>query len=91
MTKPYHVGHCARNGLLAALLAAEGMTANPRRLKMLKGFSMSIMDQAHFDPDKLFVGFASPFDLLSRGLRFKQHPCCASTHPALDALIRIMR
>src|SRR6478672_4343043 len=28
MTKPLHVGHCSRNGLFAALLAAEGFTAN---------------------------------------------------------------
>ena len=28
MMKPLHVGHCARNGLYAALLAREGYTAN---------------------------------------------------------------
>src|SRR2546427_140108 len=27
MTKPYHAGHAARNGVLAALLAREGLTA----------------------------------------------------------------
>src|SRR5258705_6430758 len=27
MTKPFHIGHAARNGLCAALLAQEGMTA----------------------------------------------------------------
>src|SRR5205814_1903781 len=29
MTKPLHVGHTARNGLFAALLARDGFTANP--------------------------------------------------------------
>jgi 2-methylcitrate dehydratase PrpD len=28
MTKPLHVGHCARNGLFAALLAERDFTAN---------------------------------------------------------------
>src|SRR5882672_6605866 len=30
MMKPLHVGHCARNGLYAALLAREGYTANAK-------------------------------------------------------------
>ena len=28
MTKPLHVGHAARNGMLAALLAADGITSS---------------------------------------------------------------
>jgi 2-methylcitrate dehydratase PrpD len=91
MTKPYHVGHCARNGLLAALLAAEGMTANAAALEDAQGFFNVYNGPGTFDADKLFSGFASPFDLVEPGVAFKQHPCCASTHPALDALIRIMR
>ena len=38
MTKPFHVGHAARNGLLAALLAKEGMTANAGALEHPQGF-----------------------------------------------------
>ena len=33
MVKPLHVGHCARNGLLAALLADAGYDANPAVLE----------------------------------------------------------
>jgi 2-methylcitrate dehydratase PrpD len=91
MAKPYHVGHCSRNGLLAALLAAEGMTANPGVLEESQGFFNVYNGPGTFDADKLFAGFAAPFDLVDPGVAFKQHPCCASTHPALDALIRIMR
>lgn len=91
MTKPYHVGHCARNGLLAALLASEGMTANAAALEEHQGFFNVYNGPGTFDADKLFASFASPFDLVEPGVAFKQHPCCASTHPALDALIRIMR
>ena len=31
MTKPLHVGHCARNGVMAAMLARAGMTASHDR------------------------------------------------------------
>ncbi|HMF67322.1 MAG TPA: MmgE/PrpD family protein [Phyllobacterium sp.] len=91
MAKPYHVGHCSRNGLLAALLAAEGMTANLGVLEESQGFFNVYNGPGTFDADRLFAGFAAPFDLIDPGVAFKQHPCCASTHPALDALIRIMR
>src|ERR1700730_16875592 len=38
MTKPLHVGHAARNGLMAALLAADGFTANTGALEHAQGF-----------------------------------------------------
>ena len=38
MTKPLHVGHCARNGLTATLLAAEGFTASHAAFEHPQGF-----------------------------------------------------
>src|SRR5207244_12329925 len=38
MTKPYHAGHAARNGVLAALLAREGLTASESALDGKQGF-----------------------------------------------------
>ncbi len=40
MTKPFHVGQCARNGLYAALLAREGLSANPAAMEDPQGFLM---------------------------------------------------
>jgi 2-methylcitrate dehydratase PrpD len=89
MTKPFHVGQCSRNGLLAALLSAEGMTANLAALEDAQGFFNVYNGAGNFDPERLFAEFASPFDLIEPGVAFKRHPCCASTHPALDALLKI--
>jgi 2-methylcitrate dehydratase PrpD len=38
MTKPLHVGNCARNGLLAALLAGKQFTASPDAFEHAQGF-----------------------------------------------------
>jgi len=38
MTKPLHVGHAARNGLMAALLAADGFTASEDAFEHAQGF-----------------------------------------------------
>lgn len=90
MTKPFHVGHCARSGLLAALLAREGLTANARALEDPQGFFNVYNGPGTFDADRLLADFAEPLDLIEPGVAFKRHPCCASTHPALDALLKIM-
>jgi 2-methylcitrate dehydratase PrpD len=90
MTKPFHVGHCSRNGLLAALLAAEGLTANVGALEDPQGFFLVYNGPATFHPERLLAGFAEPLDVVEPGVAFKRHPCCASTHPALDALLKIM-
>src|SRR5213592_834107 len=38
MTKPFHAGHAARSGVLAALLAREGWTASERAIEGPQGF-----------------------------------------------------
>jgi 2-methylcitrate dehydratase PrpD len=87
MTKPFHVGHAARNGLFAALLAEEGMTANHGALEHKQGFFAVFNGEGHFDADRILAEWAKPFDLADPGIAFKRHPCCGSTHPAADAML----
>ena len=90
MTKPFHVGQCARNGLYAALLAHEGLTANPGAMEDPQGFLMVFNGEGNFAAERMIDEFAAPYDLMEPGIAFKRHPCCASTHPAIDALLRII-
>jgi len=87
MTKPFHVGQAARNGLLAALLAEEGMTANSGALEDDQGFFEVFNGAGTYDPDVILKTWADPLDIIEPGIAFKRHPCCASTHPAIDALL----
>jgi 2-methylcitrate dehydratase PrpD len=89
MTKPFHVGHAARNGLFAALLAEEGMTANHAALEHQQGFFQVFNGEGHFDADRILAEWAKPFDLADPGIAFKRHPCCGSTHPAADAMLHL--
>lgn len=90
MAKPFHVGHAARNGLLAALMAARGMTANAAALEHPQGFLDVYNGPGSYDADRLFASFAAPLDLVEPGIAVKRHPCCASTHPAADAMLRLV-
>jgi 2-methylcitrate dehydratase PrpD len=89
MAKPFHVGHCARNGLAAALMAEAGVSANAGALEHPQGFFQVYNGEGHFDSDAVLRDWAEPLDIVEPGIAFKQHPCCASTHPAIDALLRL--
>ncbi|HEX6440767.1 MAG TPA: MmgE/PrpD family protein [Stellaceae bacterium] len=87
MTKPLHVGHTARNGLFAAMLARDGFTANPAALEHKQGFLLVFNGAGTFDAEAILEDWGEPYDIVRPGLAIKQHPCCGSTHPAIDALL----
>ena len=87
MTKPLHVGYTARNGLFAAMLARDGFTANPAALEHKQGFLMVFNGAGTFDAEIILRDWGQPYDIVRPGLGVKQHPCCGSTHPAIDALL----
>ena len=89
MTKPLHVGHTARNGLFAAMLAREGFTANNAALEHKQGFLQVFNGAGNFDAAKILADWGRPYDIVSPGVGIKQHPCCGSTHPAVDAMLAL--
>jgi 2-methylcitrate dehydratase PrpD len=89
MTKPFHVGQSARNGLLAAMLAKEGMTANHGALEHKQGFFAVFNGAGTFQPERIEAEWAKPYELSDPGIAFKRHPCCGSTHPAADAMLHL--
>ena len=89
MTKPLHVGHTARNGLFAAQLAREGFTANDAALEHKQGFLRVFNGAGNFDAEAILADWGRPYDIVSPGLGIKQHPCCGSTHPAVDAMLAL--
>lgn len=89
MTKPFHVGHAARNGLLAAMLAENGMNANPEALEDAQGFFAVYNGAGNFEAERILAEWGQPLDVIEPGIAFKRHPCCASTHPAVDALLEL--
>ena len=91
MVKPLHVGQCARNGLLAALLAQRGYDANPFALEHSQGFLNVFNGPGTFDVSKLFEDWASPLEIEGSTIALKQFPCCGSTHPAITMMLKLVR
>ena len=89
--KPLHIGHCARNGLFAALLARDGYTASPVAFEHKQGYFEVFNGAGNYDAEKILPAWGKPFDILTPGIAIKQYPCCGSTHPAIDAMLELVR
>ena len=87
MTKPFHAGHAARNGVFAALLAREGFTSSDAALDGTQGYA------AAFSQTKLghgvFDALGRDWQILASGIAVKPYPSCALTHSAIDALLAL--
>jgi 2-methylcitrate dehydratase PrpD len=78
LAKPLQVGRAAETGLLSALLAADGFSANLQILEDVQGFAVT-----HADP----VADDAELDAwLIRGTLFKYHAACYLTHATIDGL-----
>ena len=89
MVKPLHAGLAARNGVVAARLAASGMTASASALDGPQGF-LAAMDSASPSLDAQ-SDLGSRWEILDTGITVKLYPSCAATHPALDTLLDLQR
>ncbi len=87
MTKPLHVGNCARSALFAALLARDGFTSNPRTFEHKMGYLNVFNGEGNYDTSKIFPQWGAPWDIVKPGIAIKQYTCCGSTHPAVDATL----
>jgi 2-methylcitrate dehydratase PrpD len=87
MTKPYHAGHAARGGLLAAQLAREGMTASETALEGRQGYAAAF--GASHPLDRALEILGRGWHLLDSGIAVKPYPSCAFTHSAIDALLEL--
>lgn len=87
--KPMHAGIAARNGLFAALLAKEGLTAAPGALEDRQGFLDVFNGPGNHDAAKMLADWGQPLDLLDPGISIKKYPCVYSVHGAIDAAIAL--
>lgn len=88
MTKPLHVGHAARNALLAVELARGGFTASEDAFDHHHGYQ-AVYNHGHFDPDRLLVDWRQSLLLLDPGYKQKRFPCCYACLPPLDGLLAL--
>ncbi|MFV0491223.1 MAG: MmgE/PrpD family protein [Pseudorhodobacter sp.] len=88
--KPMQVGQAAHNGVLAALLTRNGMSANAEAFEHNYGFFELFNGAGNYDADAILADWDGPLELLNPGIAIKQHPCCGSAHSAIDAALALV-
>lgn len=85
MTKPFHPGKAAQNGLMAALLAKRNFTSSTEVLEAKRGFA-NVLAPEH-DLSKVNVQWGEQWELLKNA--FKPYACGIVLHPSIDACIAL--
>jgi 2-methylcitrate dehydratase PrpD len=88
MTKPLHVGHAARNAVVAANLAAAGFTANVGAIETGTGYYDAYYRIEPGD-DSPLDSLGSRWELVESGLKIKPYPCGGLAHTSIDAALAL--
>jgi 2-methylcitrate dehydratase PrpD len=83
-------GNACRNGVTAALMAQEGVTANPNIIEAKNGFYDTLVGRDHYDAERMAEGLGNPFYIESPGIGLKKYPSCYHTHRALDGVLQLI-
>lgn len=89
MTKPFHAGRAAENGLFAVLLARRGWTAARDILEAKRGFFNAAA--GGYDPSKIEGRLGTPYFFIQPGISIKPYPSGSLSHPAQDTLLELVR
>ena len=88
MTKPYHPGRSAENGINSARLAAAGFTANPDAVLGNQGFVQAASNAREAtDTAERLAAIADDWMIL--GTLFKYHAACHLTHSAIESVLKL--
>jgi 2-methylcitrate dehydratase PrpD len=90
MVAPMAAGNACRNGVVAALMAREGITANADIIEAKNGFYDTLVGAGHYDAESMAAGLGKPFYIDSPGIGLKKYPSCYHTHRALDGVFQLI-
>jgi len=85
MCKPFHTGHAASCGVLAALLAKGGFTSTKDILEGKRGFVATLAKD--YDLDKAMADLGKHWELPMVGI--KPYACGVGKHGLIDAMISL--
>jgi 2-methylcitrate dehydratase PrpD len=99
-SRAFQCGRAAMNGIMAALLAQEGLTGardaieapgglldcyTPHGLPLGRGNDREV-DEAAF-----FSLLANPYDIIHPGVALKVYPCASASHTSIEAMLQLVQ
>lgn len=89
MTKPFHAGHAAEGGVVAAELARLGLTASQNGLEADRGFFRAA--GGGYSPEMIDGKLGRPWTFHFPGVSIKPHPSGSLTHPGMAVMMDLIR
>ncbi|MDA1186977.1 MAG: MmgE/PrpD family protein [Proteobacteria bacterium] len=86
-SKQLHTAHASGAGLMAAFMAQKGLTGAQDILTGQQGMAQGMSSDS--DPSRLTDRFGDRWALMETS--FKYHASCRHTHPAVDALLKVLK
>ncbi len=90
MGMPLHAGNAARNGMVSALLAQKGFTADDEILEGQFGLLNALCGRDAYSIEELTANLGDPFKVISPGINIKFYPSCWAHHRAVDAMLHLV-
>lgn len=90
MTKPFHAGNAASNGVTAAMLAKEGFTAVKDVMEADIGYFAAFYRGENVDLSWITEKLGVSLDVVPQGLKVKRYPSCSCTHRSIDAMLHLV-
>jgi 2-methylcitrate dehydratase PrpD len=88
MTKPFHAGRAAENGVIAAEISAAGLTASPQGLEAERGFFRAA--GGGYDAAAIDGKLGMPWTFHAPGVSIKPHPSGSLTHPGMAVMMDLI-
>lgn len=85
MTKSFHPGRAAQNGMTASLLAAHGYTSSVHALEAKRGW-LNVLSTSH-NPAELTEGLGTRYEIEAN--TYKPFACGIVIHPVIDACVQL--
>jgi 2-methylcitrate dehydratase PrpD len=85
MTKSFHPGRAAQNGMLAALLAEKGYTSSLHGIEARRGWANVLSTEQHYEA--ITEGLGSHYEIFRNS--YKPFACGLVVHPVIDGCIQL--
>jgi len=91
MTKPFHAGHAARSGVMAAWLAQNGFTADTQIFDGKNNFFTTYAGEDAVPLESTLKQLGSPWEMNTPGIYVKRFPCCYCNHRPVGGMFELIK
>lgn len=91
MTKPFHAGHAAKSGVIAAWLAKNGFTADTQIFDGKNHFFSTYAGEDAVPLESTLKHLGNPWEMVNPGIYVKRFPCCYCNHRPVGGMFELIK